>query len=654
MAPRPQTGTLPALALYCGLALAATWPLALGLSRDLAWDLGDPVLNVFLIGRNDALFLRALGGDLTALGAFWDARIFDPEPRTLAWSEHLVPQSLLALPVYALSDGNAILAYNFAFLASFVLSALGMHLLLRDLTGRTTPALVGAIAFGFAAYRVEQLPHLQVLSSQWMPLALLGLRRFAVSGSWRSLAGGAAALLAEVLSCGYYALYFPPFAAAFAVGELARAGRLGDGRRWAGFCLSGAAVALLTLPFLLPYLELRASGALARPAAEIERFSADVWSWLTAPPALRLWGGLQTFPGDEGQLFPGLAVLMLAVVAVAFAARAPRGESRAARAPATARAAMLARWLGLATAAQAALLGLLLLGLGPALSSWLPLVSARSLPRAVTTLLVLTAAWLVASRRARESAARLAGSLAGSAAAFALVAALLALGPVLRARGQELGAGPYAALLALPGFDALRVPARFAMVAVLFLSLLAGLGAHALLRRSRCPQVLVALFALALLAESWAAPIPLNEAWADPALRPPPERLELGDDAPQVYRRARALPADAVLAELPFGSEPWELRAVAATLIHGKRILNGYSGGEPEGYRRLKPVLRAVTSAPGPAFEALLGAGVSHVIVHERAWGLERKGARVTGSLVERGARVLHESGGDVLVELPR
>jgi len=654
MAPRPQTGTLPALALYCGLALAASWPLALGLSRDLAWDLGDPVLNVFLIGRNDALFLRALGGDVSALGSFWDARIFHPEPRTLAWSEHLVPQSLLALPAYALSGGNAILAYNFAFLASFVLSALGMHLLLRDLTGRTAPALVGGIAFGFAAYRVEQLPHLQVLSSQWMPLALLGLRRFAVSGSRRALAGAAAALLAQVLSCGYYALFFPPFAAAFAVAELARAGRLRDGRRWAGLALAGVAVALLAAPLLLPYAELRASGALSRPAAEIERFSADAWSWLTAPSALRLWGRLQAFPTDEGQLFPGFAVLVLALAAVLAAARAPRVEGLAASVPETGIRALLAPLLGLATAAQAALLVLLLMGLGPALSSWLPFVSVRSLPRAAAMLLVFAAAWLAASLRARETLARVASSPAGAAALLALAAALLTLGPVLHARGQELGAGPYAALLALPGFDALRVPARFAMLAVLFLSLLAGLGADALLRRSRRPRSLATLLALALVAESWAAPIPLNEVWADPALRPPPERLELGDEAPEVYRRARALPDEAVVAEFPFGSEPWELRAVASSLIHGKRILNGYSGGEPAAYRRLKPVLRAVTAAPGPALDALVGAGVSHVIVHEHAWGLERKGARVTGSLVERGARVLHESGGDVLVELPR
>ena len=76
---------------------------------------------------------------------------------------------------------------------------------------------------------------MQVLSSYWMPLVLLGLHRFFVrstprpaghggnaarcrivgSRAERPLAGASAALVLQNLSCGYYLLFFTPFVAAY-------------------------------------------------------------------------------------------------------------------------------------------------------------------------------------------------------------------------------------------------------------------------------------------------------------------------------------------------------------------------------------------------------------------------------------------------------
>src|SRR5262249_39851166 len=62
---------------------------------------------------------------------------------------------------------------------------------------------------------------------------------------------------------------------------------------------------------------------------------------------------------------------------------------------------------------------------------------------------------------------------------------LLSLGPRPTFFGRTfLDPGPYAWLLALPGFDSLRVPARFWMIAILCLSTGAALG-FAMLVRSR-------------------------------------------------------------------------------------------------------------------------------------------------------------------------
>ena len=88
---------------------------------------------------------------------------------------------------------------------------------MRELTGDARVAIVGGLCYAFAPYRIGQYSHLQVLSSQWMPLALYGLRRYFDTGRTRALAGAAAALVTQGLSCGYYLLFFVPVVVAYVV-----------------------------------------------------------------------------------------------------------------------------------------------------------------------------------------------------------------------------------------------------------------------------------------------------------------------------------------------------------------------------------------------------------------------------------------------------
>jgi hypothetical protein len=216
-----------ALAAYAVITLVMTWPLARGLTRDVAWDLGDSVLNMWILAWDGEQFRAILTGHFSHLRTFFDANIFHPSPLTLAYSEHLVPQALQIFPIYVLT-GNPILGYNLLFLSTFVLSGLGMYLFLREVTGNAIAAFVGGLLFAFAPYRIPQSSHLQVLSSQWMPFAFYGLRRYFDTARRRALAGAAAAVIAENLSCGYYLLYFPPFVAAYVVWEMWRGDRWRD------------------------------------------------------------------------------------------------------------------------------------------------------------------------------------------------------------------------------------------------------------------------------------------------------------------------------------------------------------------------------------------------------------------------------------------
>jgi hypothetical protein len=641
-----RPGAWTATAGYVVLTLVLTWPLPLGLLRDIPMDLADPLLNCWIIGWGAEHVRRFASGDLSAFSGFWNANIFHPAPLTLTYSEHLFAQAVQAAPVYALTH-NLILCYNLLFLSTFVLSGLGLYLLLRDVTGDAFAAFAGGLVFAFAPYRFEHAAHLQLLSLQWLPFAMLGLRRFAWTGRLRPLALGVVALVAHGLSCGYYLLFFSPFVAAYAVYELSAAHRLGSRRHWLGFTLAAGATLLTTLPFLLPYLHARAELPTVRSLATVREFSADLSGWLTATPESRLWASL--LPGldrAEGHLFPGLVPVLLALVAIGGGARAVwRSSARSHRS-----------WRAGATLLACVAFGVLTANLLPQATAERPLVRGPGFVATPVGFVQFGMGALVAgvvlSAGVRRLFARAVSSLTGFCAVSCLLGVWLSLGAEPRLWGLDLGVpGLYTLLYEhVPGFDGLRSPARYGAVVVLFLSLLAGIGA-ARLRRLRFGDALTALFLLAFLIESACIPLPLNREWDSSGLRPPPPP---GREAePAVYAAVRSLPTDAVLLELPVGVILWDTYAMFRSTRHWRALVNGYSGYFPDGFLDVRAAFRRPLLQPDRAWSVLRSSGATHVLVHERAWYREHVGEKIVNELERRGALRLFAAGGDVLLALP-
>jgi hypothetical protein len=643
---RALTG-LHASLLYLGAAVATTWPLAAGLWRDLPWDLGDSLLNCWILAWDADHLARVFTEGPGALRGFWSANIFHPEPLALAYSEHLIAQAVQILPVYA-ATGNVILCYNLLFLSTFVLSGLGTFLLVRDITGRPGAAFVAGLVFAFAPYRVAQYSHLQVLSSQWMPFALLGLRRFVASGRTIPLAWGSLALVAQNLSCGYYLAYFAPAAAAFALFEIARLRRWRDPGLWGRLALAAVAVAAATAPFVWPYVELSARGA-ERPLAEVRRYSADVYSYLTVHEAVNVWGAwARAYPKPEGELFPGATSALLAATALVLAGR---DRLRRLRAAGTGRS-----WEGPALAALAAILGiyafaclLILAGYGGTFRAGPVRLSVASFWRAAAIGSAAGLAALVLSRRLRAVV-----SQAGSGVFFALVLAaswMLSFGPVIAARGRPVAVGPYAWLHAyVPGFDGLRVPARFEMIVILALAVIAGFALARVPRRGR--GVTLAAIGAAILIESTAAPIPLNGISPEEAVRTPADGLRTGPEVPAVFRFLATLPEGAAIVHFPFGYEQYELRYMFYSTAHWRPILNGYSGFFPRSYSALRGPLQRALREPDQAWTSLSATGATHAVIHGSAF-LEGEGEAMVAWLIARGATVVGRFGEDVVLRLP-
>jgi hypothetical protein len=140
------------------------------------------------------------------------------------------------------------------------------------------------------------------------------------------------------------------------------------------------------------------------------------------------------------------------------------------------------------------------------------------------------------------------------------------------------------------GFQAVRAPARFAVLVLFALAFLAGLGVDSLARASHATSAsrwLLAPLALLLMAvELLNGSVPWTAA--PPVSTPTGRWLQLASEpGPVVY--------------LPIGNEGHDTTVMVASLEHGRPIVNGYSGQRPPLYDGLVEQM-----ASFPAADALL------------------------------------------------
>ncbi|MBO9325833.1 MAG: hypothetical protein J7463_10700 [Roseiflexus sp.] len=159
---------------YLVLAVVFTWPLSAHLTTATGGGL-DPLLQTWVLAWD----AHAL---ITDPRTVWHAPIFFPYPETLAYSDHHLLLAMMTLPL--IITGGPVLAYNLLVLTSYSLTGWAVYLLARDMLARmddTRMRIVSAFAagalFAFGTYRMTHVVHLQLLQTAWLPLALLFLRR---------------------------------------------------------------------------------------------------------------------------------------------------------------------------------------------------------------------------------------------------------------------------------------------------------------------------------------------------------------------------------------------------------------------------------------------------------------------------------------------
>jgi hypothetical protein len=285
----------------------------------------------------------------------------------------------------------------------------------------------------------------------------------------------------------------------------------------------------------------------------------------------------------------------------------------------------------------------------------LPGIKITSLSRVLLVYLLALVAAMAGSKSFRETARRWLLSPAGLFSGIVLFSIVMSFGPDIRAKGRVV-ASPniYTVFFDFaPGFDGVRVPARYATIGTLGLAALAALGIGAIDRRRR-GAVSVAAGTLILL-EAIAVPIPINQnstQYSQPGLAPLPASIAMGPATPEVYGFVATLPASAVLVELPLGEPAFDVRYMFYSTRHWRRLVNGYSGGAPQDYGTLTESLKDVATRPDRAWETVLQSTATHAIVHEASYANDG-GRRLSDWLRSRGAREVASFGSDKVFALP-
>jgi len=303
---------LGAALLFAALAIVMGWPLVRH-AGSMAAQHQDVFFNMWRL----RWVAHALA---TSPAHLFDANIFYPEKDTLAYSDAMLFEGVIAAPF---SRFNPVLVHNVMMLLPMAASGVAMFAFAWYLTGSRGAGAIAGIAFAFAPFRFEHIMHMELQWTVWMPAAFLALHRLFDGGRWRDGLAVGAAISLQMLSCIYYGIFLGMLlgtAASLLIFYDRRAGW----RTVLPPLAAGVAIALvITLLYSLPYRRVHALVG-DRPIDEVHTFSAQPANYLVAPPGNWLYGNAARPGRAERRLYPGAIVTLLALAGLLLQRPTPR------------------------------------------------------------------------------------------------------------------------------------------------------------------------------------------------------------------------------------------------------------------------------------------------------------------------------------------
>ena len=537
------------LVFYSLLTVLLTYPQIRHMKQGI-YSLSDQLFYAWMIERNTESILQK------PLSEFYNASVFYPYENTLSFGDHLLGETFLAFPFY-ITTHNPVFAENVLILASFVLSAYGMFLLVKHFTNNVWIAVVGGVLFSFSHVRFNQYDHLNIISTEWLPFIFLFLQRYLEKWKVRDLIFLSVFYLLTIFLTVYY-LVMVSLAIVIYVGVWIIFTKIKIQTKLKEFsfllvCL-GICVAII-FPTLLPYFEFsREFPQLKRVIQDNIIYSANIMSYfmITRTAVASRIAGLSNLSEADAGLFPGIVVLTGTLFSLLYGLK-EKGTK--------------------------------------------------------TYILFFSV--------------------------LSIIFLLLSLGPFLKFTEKVMTSSPlpyyYLYNLLFP-LQIMRVPARFAIFAELFLVLLACFGFHFVYKHLIQPKIqwifLTAIVGVAIL-ETWSVPVPLT-------------LVEIKKDFPQVYFWLKEQPENTTVLELPIPSnvlqnpikqnyrhafmqdlsildrDNVEAYRNYFSLLHGKRIVNGYSAYAPPLY--LEVVEKVSRFPEESSILALRESKVDYVVIHMKQY----------------------------------
>jgi len=260
--------------LYTVLTLIYFWPLPRLWADHIGPGLGDSLFNLYVLKWG--VHQIRLG-----LPDLWDANIFYPARGALAFSDHLLgPAAQLAL--FETVIPNAIAGFNFLFVTAFAATAFTTCWVMRRSGLSWVAAVLAGWMYVFSPVRVMQMPHIQMLIAQWIPLTLWFWDRLLAE---RTAKNAALFLLFYLLNLagGCYLAYMIhfPLAAILASRVLSEKRELISLRSLRVLVPVALVAGAAVLALFLPYVRVSHSLGLSRGFAEIEAFGARPASYFS-------------------------------------------------------------------------------------------------------------------------------------------------------------------------------------------------------------------------------------------------------------------------------------------------------------------------------------------------------------------------------------
>lgn len=249
---------------------------------------------------------------------------------------------LLSLPIqYIFGWGDtgargAMAGYNFIVLWSLVVGAYGARLLARWLWQSELAALLAGLAFGFSTYEFDHLlGHLNLISAEFIPFYILFfLKTLSARNAWlKPAALSVLFLIFNTFLELQYVLYLAIFSSLcllYLTGwQLWHRRKLGWrnflAQTWLRALVIAIAFALVTLPFSLNALHSALTNPNTVPPHQDEIYSADLLAYLLPSPFQPLWSNAVqplirpfTAPLIEKIVFPGYIVWLLILAGLGF------------------------------------------------------------------------------------------------------------------------------------------------------------------------------------------------------------------------------------------------------------------------------------------------------------------------------------------------